>query len=47
MVRVVDQPLKKTLSVFELDGLVVHDGALVKHAVKLSPMPPPLRVVPE
>ena len=45
--RVVHQPLKETLSVVELDRLVVHDCPLVKHAMELPAMSPPLHIVSE
>ena len=44
---IVDQSSKKVLSVLELEGLVVRDGALMEHAMELSPVPSPPRVVPE
>ena len=43
--RVVHQPLKETLSVDVLDGLVVHDCSLVEHAMELPAMSPPLHIV--
>ena len=45
--RVVHQPLKETLRMVELDGLVVYDCPLVKHAMELPAMPLPLHIVPE
>ena len=44
---IVDQSSKKVPSVLELEGLVVRDGAFMEHAMELSPVPSPLRVVPE